>query len=109
MAPVKSATDLAIARCHLLAEVLSSDGMMTESERTVLEDAMGRLGLDNEARDRVRHFEDSGGAIATLLEQPEEARRALIDELVDAALIDGKLTPNETATVKRIATGLGLD
>jgi uncharacterized tellurite resistance protein B-like protein len=105
----KSASDLAIARCHLLAEVLSADGMMNDSERQVLEDAMGRQGLDDQARDRVRHFEEAGGAIGALCEQPEEARRALLDELVDAALVDGKLTPAETAAVKRIATNLGLD
>jgi len=31
-----------------------------------------------------------------------------VDQLVEAALADGKLTPGETATVKRIAQGLGL-
>ena len=46
---------------------------------------------------------------AILRDRPEAERRALVDDLVDAALIDGTLTANETAAVERIATAPGLD
>ena len=35
-------------------------------------------------------------------------RRALVDELIAAALVDGKLSPLETATAQRITQALGL-
>ena len=47
---------LARARCHLLAQVLSADGMMTEDERSLLEQAMHDAGLSDQERDLVRHF-----------------------------------------------------
>jgi uncharacterized tellurite resistance protein B-like protein len=97
-----------VAHCHLLAEVLSADGMMTDSEREVLERAMADLGLTDEERDQVKHFEGAEGAAQVFAGRPAEERQALLDALVEAALADGKLTANETATVKRIAAVLGL-
>jgi uncharacterized tellurite resistance protein B-like protein len=98
-----------LAHCHLLAEVLAADGKMTDEERQLLDAAMQRLGLDEHEREQVRVFHGAEGAAAALLDRPEEERRALVDELVEAALVDGKLTPTETAAVKRIAAALGLD
>ena len=98
----------AVARCHLLAEVLSADGIMQDSERQLLEVAMTRGGLSDAERDAVRHFEGAAGAIEALAALPEAERQAMVDGLVEAAIADGKLTPNETATVKRLAAKLGL-
>ncbi len=97
-----------VARCHLLAEVLAADGMMAESEREILEAEMERLGLGEAERDQVRHFEGAGEAVATVAALPESERQGVVDALVDAALVDGKLTPAETAVVKRIADALHL-
>jgi len=98
----------AVAHCHLLAEVLSADGMMSESERDMLERAMSDLGLADADRDQVRHFEGTAGAVEVVAALPEAERQAIVDALVEAALVDGKLTPNETATVKRITAAIGL-
>jgi uncharacterized tellurite resistance protein B-like protein len=98
----------AVARCHLLAEVLSADGMMSESERDMLERTMTELGLDDAERDLVRHFEQTDGAAAVIAKLSEAERQTIVDSLVEAALVDGKLTANETATVKRIAASVGL-
>jgi uncharacterized tellurite resistance protein B-like protein len=99
----------ACAHCHLLAAVLAADGSLGEQERELLERTMERLGLGPEERDQVHHFEGADGAAEALRGQPEAERRALVDELVEAALTDGKLTHAETAAVKRIAAELGLD
>jgi uncharacterized tellurite resistance protein B-like protein len=101
--------DPCVARCHLLAAVLAADGLMQEDERALLEEEMARLGLGEGDRDAVRHFEGAEGAAAALRGEAEAERRAVLDELVSAALVDGKLSPNETATVKRLAKELGLD
>jgi len=96
------------AYCHLLAVVLSADGVVTDVEHNVLKEAMTRLGLDDEARARVQQFQGDPEAEKVMLREPAEARQALVDALVEAALSDGKLTPAETAEVKRIATAIGL-
>lgn len=97
-----------VARCHLLAEVLAADGMMAVAEREILEAEMERLGLGAAERDQVRHFESAAEALATVAALQESERQAIIDSLVEAALVDGKLTPAETSTVKRIASALHL-
>jgi len=99
----------AVARCHLLAEVLSADGLMSDSERDMLEHTMTELGLDDTDRDLVRHFEQTAGAAEVMATLSPAERQAFVDSLVEAALVDGKLTPNETATVKRITQAVGLD
>lgn len=96
------------AQCHVIASVLAADGMMTDDERSLLEAAMSRLGLDEDERDRVKHFEGTGDAIATLKSLAEDERRAIMDDLIDAALADGNLSPRETEKVKEIAAQLGL-
>src|SRR5437763_11416545 len=101
--------DLPVARCHLLAEILSADGLMNDAERQLLEAAMTEAGLDDAARDQIRHFEGSSEAAAALRDTPEADRMAFIDKLVEAALVDGKLSHQETAAVKRIAAALGLE
>lgn len=98
----------AVARCHLLAEVLSADGMMSETERDLLERTMAELDLADADRDRVRHFEGTAGAVEAVAALSDAERQAIVDGLVEAALVDGKLTPNETAAVKRITAAIGL-
>ena len=97
-----------VAHSHLIARVLASDLVMTDDERAFLEDTMERLGLTDEERDQVLHFENSGDAEAVMRELPEEDRQALLDDLVQAALADGRLNPLETDLIKSIAKELGL-
>jgi len=96
------------ARCHFLAAVLAADGMMHDDERTMLEAEMLARELDDEEKDRVRAFNGLDDAAARLKGEPEALRQEIVDQLVEAALVDGKLTPLETAAVKRLTALLGL-
>lgn len=98
----------ALARCYLLAELLSADGSIDPRERALLEKTMAEAGLDEETRDRVRHFEGGDGAIDVLADLSEAERREVIDWLAVAALADGRLSPSEIVTIKRFAEALGL-
>lgn len=101
--------DNRVARCHLLAEVLAADGMVTEDERKLLERHLADHELSESEREQVRNFEGAGAAVVVLRERPMIERREIVDQLVEAALADGKLTANELAAVKRITDALGLD
>ena len=101
--------DNRVARCHLLAEVLAADGVMTDDEKKLLEQHMENHELSEEERLQVRSFKGGDEAIALLRERPTIERQEIVDQLVEAALADGKLTAAETATVKRITEALGLD
>jgi uncharacterized tellurite resistance protein B-like protein len=97
-----------VARCLLLARVLAADGFMTDAERAVLEEAMATSALDDDERRLVSDLDRMTEAEDTVRALPEPTRRALVDELIAAALADGKLSPHETKTVAAISTAIGL-
>jgi uncharacterized tellurite resistance protein B-like protein len=97
-----------VASCLLIARVLVADGIMTDAERAVLHEAMDRFGLDPAERQRVTDLDGMEEAEAVVGRLSEPARRALADQLVEAALADGKLSPHETALVARISSAIGL-
>ena len=97
-----------VAKCLLVAKVLVADGMMTENERSFLEVAMTHLKLDADDRQKVLDLEGLDDAELVVMTLPEKDRREFLSTLVDAASADGKLSPLEAATVKRITAALGL-
>lgn len=94
------------AYCHLLAAVYTADGVLTDSERRALDDAMMEHGLTEDERRRVLLLDGHDEALRVMIERPSADRAMLLDELVAAALVDGKLTPAETETVKRFGKAL---
>ncbi len=100
--------DPKVARCLLISKVLVADGIMTESERDFLRRAMSAFGLSDEARQKVIDLEGWDEAERIVSAMSEREKRALVDDLTEAALIDGKLSPHELETVQRIAQALGV-
>jgi len=98
-----------VAKCLLVSKVLVADGMMTENERAFLDRAMKGLGLDEAERKAVVALENWDKAEPVVAKLSEAERRELVSMLVDAASSDGKLSPLELATVKRITSELGLE
>ena len=97
-----------VAKCLLVSKVLVADGMMSDDERAFLTDLMAKLGLTDEERRRVIDLEDWDKAEPIVTGLPEDERREIIDMLVDAASADGRLSPHEMATVKKVTTALKL-
>ena len=98
-----------VAKCLLVSKVLVADGMMTENERAFLDRAMKGMGLDENERKKVVNLDDWDKAEPVVAKLSEQERRDLVSMLVDAASADGKLSPLELATVKRITKELGLE
>ncbi len=96
-----------LAICHVIASVVSADGIMEEVERAFLEEAMGDFSLSEEERVLVREFKNDG-AEEVVRQMPQEDKERLRDGLVAATLADGKISPHETAVVKRITELMGL-
>lgn len=97
-----------LAYAHVVASVLAADGHMDDAERAFLHRLLDRLELDAEERDRVLHFEGAEGARDVVQVLPEPERRAILDDVIEAVLADGKITPLEQRQVQRIAEMLGL-
>lgn len=97
-----------VAYCHVIAGLLAADGMMDQTERDFLDETMGKLGLDDDERDAVMHFEGADGAEDVVKSMPLADRQALRDDLLAATLADGKISPLESQMVQRLSDLLGL-
>jgi uncharacterized tellurite resistance protein B-like protein len=95
-----------VARCLLVSKVLVADGMMSDDERAFLSSMMTKLGLTDDERRRVIDLEGWDEAEPIVNALSEDERRELVEMLVDAASADGRLSPHELATVKRVSAAL---
>jgi uncharacterized tellurite resistance protein B-like protein len=98
-----------VAKCLLVSKVIVADGMVTDEERAFLDAIMGQLGLTDAERTSVIALEGMAEAEQIARALPIEDKRALLDMLVDAASADGRLSPHEMGSVKRLSAALGLD
>jgi len=101
--------DERVARCMLIAKMLAADGIMTDDERDMLERAMEAFGLDPLERQQVRDFEGWEQAEPIVSGLSGTEKRALMDGLVHAALVDGKVSPHEMDLIHRLSEALGLE
>jgi uncharacterized tellurite resistance protein B-like protein len=101
--------DLKVAKCLLVSKVLVADGIMTENERVFLDKMMRGLGLDEGQRRRVLDLEGWDQAEPEMAKLGVDEKREFVSLLVDASSADGRLSPLEMATVKRITAALGLE
>lgn len=100
--------DVRVAKCVLLTKVLAADGIITENERSVLDRVIAREALGERERAAIQNPDEWSGAEATIAGLPEDERRAVLGELVEAASADGRLSPLEAAMLKQITAALAL-
>lgn len=98
-----------VAKCLLVSKVLVADGIMSDDEREFLSEMMTKLGLTDAERKRVIELENWDEAEPIVKALSADEKQDLIELLVDAASADGRLSPHELATVKRVSKALGLD
>jgi uncharacterized tellurite resistance protein B-like protein len=96
------------AKCVLLTKVLTADGIMTENERALLDTTMAREGLTEAERKAVVDLEGWDDAEASVAKLSEAERREVVGQLVEAASVDGRLSPLEASMIKQITAALGL-
>jgi uncharacterized tellurite resistance protein B-like protein len=97
-----------VAKCLLVSKVLVADGMMTDDERGFLDAMMTAEGLDAGERSRVIDLDGWDEAERLVRELPIADRRALVEQLVDAAAEDGRLSVHELATIRQLTDQLGV-
>ncbi len=101
--------DPKVAKCLLVSKVLVADGIMTENERIFLDKMMTRLGLDAADRQRVLDLEGWDQAEPAVAKLSADEKRELVSMLTAASATDGRSSPLEAATVKRITAALGVE
>ena len=98
-----------IARCMLLAKVLTADGMMTDAERDFLESSMDSFGLTSEEKRAVRDLDDWHLAEPIVAALSADEKRQFMDGLVTAVLADGKVSPHEMSAIEKLSVALGIE
>ena len=95
-----------VAKCLVVSSVLVADGMMTDDERAFLDELIAGFGLTDDERRTVIELDGLDEAQALVATLPEDERRAIVEQLVDAASADAKLSPHELAAIKRVSAAL---
>jgi uncharacterized tellurite resistance protein B-like protein len=85
--------ETSIRVCGLIAGVLSADAHMHAHEASFLQRARKHLGVPKGAP--VAPVLDRNEAVATLQRLPEDVRQETLELLVQAAVADGKVAPEE--------------
>lgn len=97
-----------VAKSLLVAKVLVADGMMQDEERAFLDTVMNSLGLTADERKTVTDLDGLDEAHKFVLDLPKDERQQLVEMLVDAATVDGKLSQYEMGIVQRLTKTLDL-
>jgi uncharacterized tellurite resistance protein B-like protein len=94
---------------ELIEAVIAADGVVVEEERAFLRRVMERFGLS--AEDRADHVvaSDPGRTTLTLRALAPDAQMRVMALLVDAAVADGRVAPEERALLLASAATLGID
>jgi len=98
-----------IAKCLLISKVLVADGIMTAEEKQFLKRSMDGFSLSPADQQKVIDLDGWDDAEPIVAKLSEDEKRQLVDELVNAALIDGQLGKQELEVVKHISKALGVD
>lgn len=93
----------------LIEAVIEADGVVVEEEREFLRRVIARFGLSQSDRaDRIV-ASDPGRATATLRALAPDVQARVMALLVDAAIVDGRVVPEERALLLASAAALGIE
>jgi uncharacterized tellurite resistance protein B-like protein len=94
---------------ELIETMISVDGVVTDDERQFLRRVVERFGLSAEERADRLVPSDPGRATRTLRELPDELKVRVLALLVEAAVVDGNVAPEEHALLLASAASLGIE
>lgn len=95
----------------LIQAVINADGVVSEEEREFLRRVVGRFGIPDQApSDSIIPVpSDTGRATATLRGLAPDVQTRVMALLVEAAVVDGKVEPEERALLLASAASLGIE
>ncbi len=93
----------------LIEAVISADGVVSDEEREFLRRVVEKFGISEEERaDRVAQS-SLGETTATLRALPPDVQARVMALLVEAAIVDGNVAPEERALLLASAASLGIE
>jgi uncharacterized tellurite resistance protein B-like protein len=94
---------------ELVEAMIHADGVVTVEERQFIKRLAERLGLSDEDRGEQSVPSDPGRATRTLRALSPDLQSKVMALLVEAAVVDGKVAPEEHALLLASAATLGIE
>jgi uncharacterized tellurite resistance protein B-like protein len=94
---------------ELIKAVVAADHVVSDEERQFLRRIIERLGGTPTLADEEMATTDIGRTTATLRSLPPDSQTRVLALLVDAAIVDGRVEPEERALLLASAATLGVD
>lgn len=96
--------------CGLIESVIAADGVVVDEEREFLQSAIRRFKIDApDSVDRATPMSDPGRTTQTLRELSPDVAARVMALLVEAAIVDGRVEPEERALLLASAAALGIE
>lgn len=95
--------------CQLVAGIIIADDILDEKEEAFVDRLIKSFGVGESGRDVLFPLVDRDEAAAQMKALPKEAQDEGMRLLIEAACVDGQITPEEREYLKAIADALGLD
>ena len=93
----------------LIEAVIAADGVVSDDEREFLRRVVERFGIRDEDRTDSIAASAPGPATATLRALPPDVQARVMALLVEAAVVDGNVAPEERALLLASAASLGIE
>jgi uncharacterized tellurite resistance protein B-like protein len=95
--------------CQLIEAVIAADGVVADAEREFLRKIVERFGLPERESGPLSAENDFGRTTTTLRTLPPDVQTRVMALLVEAAVIDGRVDPQERALLLASAATLGIE
>ena len=93
----------------LIEDVIAADGIVSDEEREFLRQILSRFGMEDDGRaDRIV-ASAPGCSVATLRALDPDVQMRVMALLVEAAVVDGCVAPEERAFLLASAASLGIE
>ena len=93
----------------LIEAVIAADGVVSDDEREFLRRIVERFGIDHAERADQVVASAPGAAMATLRSLAPDVQVRVMALLVEAAVVDGQVAPEERALLLAAAASLGIE
>lgn len=95
--------------CRLIEAVIAADGVVVAEEHEFLRRAVKRFRISERDVDAAPPSKDLGRATTALRELDDDVQARVMALLVEAAVVDGRVEPEERALLLAAAAALGID
>ena len=93
--------------CQLIAGIVITDEDLDPAEEAFVQRMLKRFGIDADQRDVIFPLVDGDEAAETMRELPPDVQQDAFEFLVEAAVADGKVVPEERDYLGAVAMALG--